>query len=85
MTDLYHPSRGGKLLPETSHDRDRALRLTASFAGTRGGAAEFKWDNVKGDKDRSVGIASVSLIIGLIISVWLRRENYLGMPDCFKC
>lgn len=46
--------------PQIHADRDRALRLTASFAGTRGGAAEFKWDNVKGDKDRSVGNASVS-------------------------
>lgn len=64
MTDLYHPSRGGELLPDTSCDRDRALTLTASFAGTRGGAAEFKWDNVKGDKDRSVGIANVSFMMG---------------------
>ena len=53
MTDLYHPSRGGEF-GCVEFVGNIGVETERCFTGTRGGAAEFKWDNVKGDKDRSV-------------------------------
>ena len=53
MTDLYHPSRGGES-ERVEFVRNIGVETECCFTGTRGGAAEFKWDNVKGDKDRLV-------------------------------